>query len=144
MVWDKVPTGKERDQGDGEAAWINRDMPLRMFRLLWDGLCVGVGARHEVTSGQQRYHPTQKPEILMLWCLGFISGNVILDPFMGSGSTGVACAKLGRTFIGCEIDERYFDIACRRIEAAMKQPDLFIEQPKAKPVQLSLLTEATP
>lgn len=57
LVWDKVPTGKRRDQGDGEAAWINRQQPLRIFRLLWDGLCVGEGARHEVTAGQQRYHP---------------------------------------------------------------------------------------
>jgi DNA modification methylase len=49
---------------------------------------------------------------------------------MGSGTTGVACVKLGRRFIGIELDERYFDIACRRIETAMNQPDLFVEQPK--------------
>jgi site-specific DNA-methyltransferase (adenine-specific) len=58
---------------------------------------------------------------------------------MGSGTTGVACAKMGRRFVGIEIDEKYFDIACRRIEAAIRQPDLFIEQPKAQPEQLSLL-----
>ena len=141
LVWDKVPTGKERDQGDGEAAWINRSQPMRIFRLLWDGLCVGVGARHEVTAGQQRHHPTQKPELLMLWCFGFIKGHTILDPFMGSGTTGVACVKLGRKFIGIEIEPKYFDIACRRIEDATKQGDLFVHGKKehAKETQLPLL-----
>jgi site-specific DNA-methyltransferase (adenine-specific)/modification methylase len=131
LVWDKVPTGKIRDQGDGEAAWVNRDQPMRIFRLLWDGLCVGVGARHEVTAGQKRYHPTQKPEALMTWCLGFIQGRTILDPFMGSGTTGVAAVRLGRRFIGIEIHEPYFDIAVRRIEEATRQPDLFIESAPA-------------
>lgn len=138
LVWDKVPTGKVRDQGDGEAAWINRDQPMRIFRLLWDGLCVGQGARHEVTAGQKRHHPTQKPEALMVWCVKMIRGETILDPFMGSGTTGVACAKLGRKFIGIEIEERYFDIACRRIAEAYKQPDMFIEPP-VKPKQEVML-----
>lgn len=71
LVWDKVPTGKIRDQGDGEAAWINDDppRPMRLHRLLWDGVCVGSAARDEVTAGQQRVHPTQKPVVLMEWCL---------------------------------------------------------------------------
>lgn len=129
LVWDKVPTGKLRDQGDGEAAWINRDQPLRIFRLLWDGLCVGRGARHEVTAGQKRHHPMQKPEALMRWCLGFIGGETILDPFMGSGTTGVAAIKMSRKFIGIEIEPKYFDIACRRIEEAARQPDMFIGAP---------------
>lgn len=129
LVWDKVPTGKIRDQGDGEAAWLNRDQPMRIFRLLWDGLCVGVGARHEVTAGQKRYHPTQKPEALMTWCLGFIQGRTILDPFMGSGTTGVAAVNMGRRFTGIEIDPKYFDIACHRISNALACPDLFIEKP---------------
>ena len=64
--------------------------------------------------------------------------ETILDPFMGSGTTGVACAKLGRKFIGIEIEPKYFDIACRRIEEAWKQPRLF-EEPKRKPVQGELL-----
>jgi len=130
LVWDKVPTGKKRDQGDGEAAWINRDMPMRIFRLLWDGLCVGEGARHEVTAGQKRYHPAQKPEILMRWSLGFIRGDLVLDPYMGAGATGVAAVRRGKRFVGIEKVERYFDIACRRIGETLKQPDMFIEPPK--------------
>ena len=69
------------------------------------------------------------------------SGAVVLDPFMGSGTTGVACAKLGRSFIGIEIEPKYFDIACKRIEAAYAQGDLFIEPP-AKPEQLDGLASA--
>ena len=65
-------------------------------------------------------------------------GETILDPFMGSGTTGVACAKMGRKFIGIELDKKYFDIACRRIEEAYKQPDMFIEQPK-KPKQEKMI-----
>lgn len=122
LVWDKVPTGKRRSQGDGEAAWINRDQPMRIFRLLWDGLCVGEGARHEVTAGQKRHHPTQKPEALMVWCIQEAKcGELILDPYMGAGATGVACMNLGRKFIGIEIERRYFDIACERIDAAQRQ-----------------------
>jgi site-specific DNA-methyltransferase (adenine-specific) len=138
LVWDKVPTGKLRDQGDGEAAWINRDQPMRIFRLLWDGLCVGVGARHEVTAGQQRYHPAQKPEALMQWCIEQADRpELIFDPYMGAGSTGVAALQMGRKFIGCEIDPHYFDIACSRIAQAHKQTRLFEpERPKAEQLTL--------
>lgn len=123
LVWDKVPTGKVRNQGDGETAWVNdrKPRPLRIFRLLWDGFCVGAGARHEVTAGQKRIHPTQKPEILMRWSLEqcqLAAGATILDPYMGTGSTGVAALQLGHPFVGIEKVERYFDTACRRIAAA--------------------------
>lgn len=131
LVWDKVPTGKIRDQGDGEAAWINRDQPMRIYRLLWDGLCVGRGARHEVTAGQKRHHPSQKPEALMAWCLGFIKGRSVIDPWMGAGSTGVAAVRLGKRFTGIELDPKYFDIARRRIADAVSRPDMFHESPLA-------------
>ena len=78
----------------------------------------------------------------MLWCFGFIKGHTILDPFMGSGTTGVACVKLGRKFIGIEIEPKYFDIACRRIEAAYAQPDFFVQSPAPKAEQLGLGLEA--
>ena len=121
LVWDKVPTGKVRDQGDGEACWTNQDKPMRIFRLLWDGLCVGKGARHECTAGQKRYHPTQKPEILMRWTMDMVRAQgVICDPYMGSGSTGVACVQTGRSFIGIEDELFHFDNACKRIEVAVK------------------------
>ena len=59
-------------------------------------------------------------------------GHTVIDPFMGSGTTGVACVKLGRKFIGIEIEPKYFDIACRRIEAAYAQPDLFVSAPSPR------------
>jgi site-specific DNA-methyltransferase (adenine-specific) len=91
-------------------------------------------------SGERSQHPSQKPVALMELLIKAFSSPIetILDPFMGSGTTGVACVKLGRKFIGIELEPKYFDIACRRIEEAYKQPDLFIEQPK-KTVQEALL-----
>lgn len=138
LIWDKVPTGKRRDQGDGEAAWINRDQPMRIFRLLWDGLCVGEGARHEVTAGQQRHHPAQKPEILMRWCIDQCGCPArILDQYMGSGSTGVAAVQMGLSFVGIEAEPRYFDVACRRIEQAQAQAKLFDpDPPKAEQMEI--------
>ena len=75
-------------------------------------------------------HKSQKPVALMQWCLDFLpDAHTILDPFMGSGTTGVACVKLGRKFVGIELDAGYFDIACKRIEEAYRQPDMFVERP---------------
>ncbi|RWI33448.1 MAG: site-specific DNA-methyltransferase [Mesorhizobium sp.] len=89
-----------------------------------------------------RVHPTEKPVSLMVDLCRKVPGTV-LDPFMGSGTTGVACVKLGRKFIGIEIDEGYFDIAVERIRKAYAQPDFFVERP-AQPVQQPLFTEPQP
>lgn len=72
-------------------------------------------------------HPTQKPVGVMTWCLRHfpVGHNDVFDPFMGSGTTGVACVSMGWRFTGIEIDEAYFDAACRRIADAYKQPQLF-------------------
>lgn len=123
LVWDKVPNGKERTQGDAEAAWLNREGAMRIFRHLWDGIC--VEAREDLTDG--RLHPTQKPLEVMRWSIQQAKvppGGVILDPYMGSGSTGVAAVEMRHPFIGIEIEPRYFDTACRRIEQAQRQGDL--------------------
>jgi DNA modification methylase len=121
LVWDKNNAG--RDFADFEMAWTNLDMVARRFvmrPMLMDG---------------GKLHPTQKPVALMEWCLGFLpDAKTILDPFMGSGTTLVACQKLGRQGIGIELDPDYFEIACRRVDEATRQPDLFI-QPAPKPVQ---------
>lgn len=114
LYWDKLMGG---DFSDGELAYTNLAGVLRKFTI-----CNKI-------HGKQ--HPTQKPVELMQWCLGFLpEAKTILDPFMGSGTTGVACVKTGRSFIGIELDTEYFDIACKRIEDAYKQPDLFVEPPK--------------
>ena len=114
LVWDK----KQNDSwttGQCELAWTNIDRPIRAFRL----------AQCEQANEGAKQHPTQKPLALMEWCLKWVSGHTVLDPFMGSGTTGVACMNLGRKFIGIEIEKKYFDIACERIEQAQKQQRLF-------------------
>ena len=78
------------------------------------------------------HHPTEKPVGLMQAVIRWTDANTILDPFMGSGTTLVACAKLGRKGIGIELDPDYFDIACKRVEDAYRQPDLFVDQPKTE------------
>lgn len=94
---------------------------------------------HCVNVGRQGEHPTEKPVPLMAEIVADFTrpGEVICDPFMGSGTTGVACLKLGRKFIGIEQNERWFDLACRRIAEAHAQPRLF-DEPPPKPVQGSM------
>lgn len=118
LNWNKinaVPT-----MADFESAWTNFDRPSKKIDL---------------PVGRVEYgHPTQKPLPLILWCLKFLpDAKTILDPFMGSGTTGVACVKMGRKFIGIEKESKYFDIACKRIEQAYAQPDFFVEKEKTAP-----------
>lgn len=95
--------------------------------------------------GRDGRHPTEKPISLMRELIADFTdaGQSILDPFMGSGTTGVACLTMGRRFVGVEIDRRYFDIACERIEKATRQADMFIAAPKAKQASLLLSGDAT-
>jgi len=110
----------------------------------WNQDHVGLGTiwkvAREQRQGGDKEHPVAYPLELPHRCIGATTdvGDTIFDPFMGSASTGVAALKLGRKFIGIEIEPKYFDIACRRIEEAWKQPRLF-EEPKPKAEQLSLL-----
>ena len=126
LVWDK---GQRIDQSDAELAFCSRQGALRVFTL-----------NRAALARDGAEHPTQKPLALMQWCLGFLpTAETILDPFMGSGTTGVACVNLNRKFIGIELEQSYFDIACRRIEQAYKQPRLFDDKPQPKPKQESML-----
>lgn len=125
FAWDKKQRGTWTT-GHMELAWSNLDQPVRAYSL----------SQVEAHSEMDKQHPTQKPIEIMMWCVQFIDPYAtVLDPFMGSGTTGVACVKLGRRFIGIEIDERYFDIACKRVRDAHNQPDLFIDSPLPKAVQ---------
>jgi DNA modification methylase len=109
LVWNKPERGFSL--AEAELAWTNMNAVVRVFD----------GARSE----PRRVHPTQKPVALMAWCINQCGRpETILDPFMGSGTTGVACAQLGRKFIGIELERKYFDIACRRIEDAQRQGSL--------------------
>lgn len=100
-------------------------------------------SRMAENDGRSPAHPTQKPLSLMRWCLGMVKAPAILDPFMGSGTTGVACAHEGRAFVGIEMVERHFDTACRRVEQAVREaaqrPRDMFEAPPATPVQEAFL-----
>jgi len=114
LSWDKV---QEFSGADFELAWTNLDKPSKAFRM----------SRVEAYGSVERLHPTQKPIALMKWCISFLpAAQTILDPFMGSGTTGVAAVQMGKRFIGIEREPKYFDIACKRIEDAQRQGDMFI------------------
>ena len=126
IVWDKLDglasdrTLGFNDNSDCELIWTNQNRAARIISHRW------MGCMKASEHGQRRVHPTQKPVALLVTILEHYTepGTTILDPFMGSGTTGVACVQTGRNFIGIEIDPGYFDIARQRIERAMLQPRL--------------------
>jgi len=131
LIWDKVNDGM--GLADCEIAWTNTDGAIRLFRHEW------AGFRRGAEKAIARVHPTQKPVALMEWCLGFLpDAKTILDPFMGSGTTLVACQRMGRAGTGIELDPDYFDIACRRVDEATRQPDLLIPETRTSPIQQGL------
>ena len=130
LVWDKQ--NGANDFADCELAWTNLTKAVRRIYWRWNGM---------IRKGSDiRQHPTQKPLGVMEWCIGHLpqTAETILDPFMGSGTTLVACQKLGRHGTGIELDPDYFAIACKRVDEATRQPDLFVE-PAPKPTQEVLL-----
>lgn len=135
LVWDKL--NGTNDFADCELAWTNLPKAVRRIRYLWKGMLRA--------NGEERGdHPTQKPIGVMTWAIQQLplGTMTILDPFMGSGTTGIAAVKCGMSFQGIERETRYFDAACRRIEQAYKQPRLFAE-PAPKAVQPSFLDDAS-
>jgi hypothetical protein len=127
LIWDKKrggTAGRGFTGSDCELAWCSETGDCTaIFCLYWDGF------RRESEVGDH-FHPTQKPVALMVWCLGFVDGETILDPFMGSGTTGVACIRTGRRFIGVEIEPRYAAIAVERMERELSQPCLPTMEPE--------------
>jgi len=103
-----------------------------------------MGAKHtaieSTETAEKTGHPCPKPLSWMKWAIALAStpGETVLDPFMGSGTTGMAAVQLGRRFVGIELEPNYFDLACKRVAAALRQQDLFIEKPRP-PKQLGLL-----
>jgi site-specific DNA-methyltransferase (adenine-specific)/modification methylase len=119
LVWDKENGAS--DFADCELAWTNLPKAVRMIKFMWNGMLRANGEK-------RGDHPTQKPIGVMKWAINHIPAphnQTILDPFMGSGTTGVAAVQMGRKFIGIEREPKYFDIACRRIEDAQRMNDMF-------------------
>jgi hypothetical protein len=157
LPWDVLDTSWIKDVSCAVAAFCHpATTPVIGTAMRSDGLLVyvksnpspfGTSVETCVTRGFRRsgpqhivaynafngqLHPTQKPVEVMEFVCERAPAGVILDPFMGSGTTGVACARLGRRFIGVEINENYFNIAVKRIEQAYRQPDLFVQRPAPK------------
>ena len=120
IVWDKV--NGENNYADCELAWSSYKGAVRLFRYMWAGMLQGNAKNKE-----KRVHPTQKPLPLLEWILNKYTkeGDLILDPFMGSGTTAVACHKLKRRYIGFELDEEYFNLANERLDAVKAQISIF-------------------
>ena len=118
LAWDKSCGGGSASSFcDVEFAWASRRTPRNIYRHLWMGI-TRSGKNDDGTHARQ--HPSQKPIGLMQWCIEQMRvgiGKTVLDPYMGSGTTGVAAVRCGREFIGIEIDERYCEIAAKRISA---------------------------
>ena len=121
LVWDKL--NGDNDFADCELAWTNWPKAVRRLQWRWNGM---------IRQGnEERFHPTQKPLGVMKWVIDLCpKADVIFDPFMGSGTTGVAAIQMGRKFIGIERERKYFDIACERITNAQRQESLFPVQTK--------------
>lgn len=130
IVWDKrcSPAADRMMGSPFELAWVSRSSCFKIIRMQHGG-AKNADALNGDVANEARHHPTQKPVRLMEACLGFFDAKSVLDPFMGSGTTGIACVNWGRKFYGIEIDPGHFDTACRRIEQAWKQPRLFEESP---------------
>jgi len=136
LAWDKLDGKEPWDSfSDVEYAWHSKTGAARIFRMVWKGMCQGAGK----DKGTRRTHPTQKPVDLMEWCIEQAGRpEVVCDPYMGTGATGVAAMNLGLRFIGVEIHRPYFDEACRRIEQAQRQMPLLPPEPAAVAVQQTL------
>lgn len=140
LVWDKL--NGETDFADCELAWTNLRQAVRRICYRWHGML-------RENNEPRGDHPTQKPVGVMAWAITHLPDDArkILDPFMGSGTTGVACVRMGRQFIGIEIEPRYFDIACARIAKAYEQraaPLFGDHAPKPRQLDFSQpTTEAT-
>lgn len=142
LAWDKhVGTGADDSFADCEWAWSGINVRREVFRHLWKGIIKHVDAADGsptrgklLASGKRAFatsHVSQKPVALMRWCIQKVkpkAGGVILDPYMGSGTTGIAALSLGYRFVGCEIDAEIFDIAVDRI-------GYYVETTRDKPCQ---------
>lgn len=117
LVWDKRDNGNKAFMSEAEVAWCSKLGAAKMYSHCWQGFS-------RASENSQHFHPTQKPVTLMKWCMdkaGIPVGATVLDPYMGSGSTGVACMQTGRNFIGIEKDRDYFKTAQRRITESQSQ-----------------------
>lgn len=130
IIWDKAQPMPNFSKAD--IASCTHFQKTEIVRIPWTNFTVARAAQTD--------HPCERPVELYDWCIKYLPGNVtsVMDPFLGSGSCGVAAVRAGRAFVGIEREPKYFDIACQRIEQAYKQRPLFEAEPQKKPEQLGL------
>jgi site-specific DNA-methyltransferase (adenine-specific) len=126
LIWDKKQP-QDFSLAMCEMAWMSRQQPAKIWR--------------QSVLAYEKFHPTQKPVPLMQWCIELLGAKSVLDPFMGSGTTGVAAVRAGCRFTGIEIDPKYFDVACKRIADATRQGDMFVSAPDTAPAEQIDFTE---
>jgi len=127
LVWNKKGSNQLGTfLSDAELAWKKGGVGVYLFEHKWHGF------DKESERGEVSVHPSQKPAALMQWCIEKVKAKTIIDPYMGAGSTGVACMRLGRKFVGCEINEHYFNIAVERIERERLNPQTVASQTRQK------------
>lgn len=125
LIWDKRDGSTPDNQADCELAWTNLPGPVRMWSQKWRGF---ARAGEENLVNGPKLHPAQKPVALLSWCIqkaALQPDSCIFDPYMGSASMGVAALRAGHRYIGVEIEERYFQIACERLDNELRQERLF-------------------
>lgn len=132
LVWDKRAGMTPNNNSDCELAWVKEGGSARLITHLWNGM-LKASERDEL-----RTHPTQKPVAVMEWVIDQVCKpeDVVIDPYMGSGTTGIAAVRRGHPFIGVEMDETYFEVSLARISRAVAQPDIF--QAALKPEQVGM------
>lgn len=127
-TWDKRGPYEAIDQADVDQVWCSVRKPARKIECVWRGLC------RKTEHADPIIHPTQKPVMVMAWMLDLCDvppGGVVLDPYMGSGTTGIACIRTGRGFVGIEKDPAHYATALERIQRELSQGDLFLGSPNA-------------
>jgi DNA modification methylase len=116
------------------------DPPAIELIVIWPRVNNSHGSCYKMAYNGDSEHPCQKPLPIMAWLVEDLTwpASMVLDPFMGSGTTGVACVESGRSFIGIEMDPCYFDLACHRIKQAYAQPSLFAPGPSSPSISTQL------
>lgn len=134
LVWTKRrPAAYGTFLSDAEVAWFSKGRGIYLIEHIFSGSAPALEYCNDAYAPSA--HPFQKPITVMKWCIEFVpDAKLIFDPFMGSGTTGVASVQLGKPFTGIEWEEKYFDIACRRIDDAVHTPDMFREPPISPPI----------
>jgi site-specific DNA-methyltransferase (adenine-specific)/modification methylase len=141
LIWDKRDGGTSDSCADCELAWTNLKGPARLFSQKWRGMV--RSGEENVSRGAIRLHPAQKPVAMLAWVIEqckLPAGAVILDPYMGSASLGIAALRGGYRYIGIDIERRWFDVACTRLEQEVSQGQLFTPE-QIKQEQLGIFGE---